>query len=808
MSALNRAFASFTACALYCSAPAALAEDCAHGAAGAKSAAYLAGLAAFAAGEVEASYVQLQGAYLSCPANIPYRNDYIVAAAFSGHAREALDTAAGLRAASLPTYVLEALGRAARDNRQPDLALHYYDTILMARADVGAQVGRDLALIDLGDAPAARTDLLALRQRDARRVDVLEALGLADEAVGDDIGALAAAESLLELEPRHAAGLKLRYRLLVRAGAPHLAVALTPPQLLTSRESGSALRDRLAFDFRWARDDPGSARIRAQRLDRVIERMRLATADESSDRDVRDGLRGDLVEALAERGRSREAIEEYQRMLADGIRVEPYVSSVLVGAYVAFRQPQRAVALYRALPPGMDPPYAVKAAYFYALLESGQYDAAVRWADRLAGTEPPYAYANVPELRTENPDDASALELAALARSYTDRLADAEQRLQSLLRVAPADSDARLALADVYEMRGWPRRAAAVSDQLLLESPSLGPLPQLFSDQMSMADWRAASATRARMEDLLPPDTAELLRVARDWDTHQMAEASIDGEFGKSHGGRPGVIDSEIGEYVYSPPLDWDYRAYLHLDQTWGTPVQGTTFRHAEGAGIEYHTSGWLATGELLAIDGRGPYPQLSAQATPDDHWTLGVAYALRTLDIPIAAVVVGVHADRVALNADYRVSDSRDFGAQAIYEGYSDGNSRSELLADWRERWITGPIYKLDTRLDLDTSHNTLDDTNYFNPKRDLSAAVTVQNQWLQFRRYESSLTHELDVGVGDYFQQGYGQGAIALLRYRAVYQVNQRVTLKAGAGTGIRPYDGRRETLDVLTLNVDGRF
>jgi biofilm PGA synthesis protein PgaA len=198
----------------------------------------------------------------------------------------------------------------------------------------------------------------------------------------------------------------------------------------------------------------------------------------------------------------------------------------------------------------------------------------------------------------------------------------------------------------------------------------------------------------------------------------------------------------------------------------------------------------------------------LTAQTTPDDHWTLGFAYALRTLDVPIAAVVVGVHADRFALNADYRVSESRDFGALAIHEGYSDGNSRSELLAYFRERWITGPIYKLDTRLDLDASRNTLAGTNYFNPKRDETAAVTLQNQWLQFRRYESSLTHELDVGFGDYLEQGYGQGAIALLRYQAVYQVNRRVMLKAGAGTGIRPYDGRRETLDVLTFKVEGRF
>jgi len=217
--ALNLACASFTACALCYSATAAIPEGCVTGEAAGKSQAYLAGLAAFAAGRVDESYVRLKGAYVACPGNIPYRNDYLVAAAISGHAPEALDIAAGLRAESLPTYVLEALGLAARDNHQPELALHYYDTILGAHPDVGARVGRDLALIDLGDPKGARTDLLALKQLGPGRVDVEEALALADEAVGDDIGALAATEVLLTLDPRHVAGLKLRYRVVARRRA-------------------------------------------------------------------------------------------------------------------------------------------------------------------------------------------------------------------------------------------------------------------------------------------------------------------------------------------------------------------------------------------------------------------------------------------------------------------------------------------------------------------------------------------------------------------------------------------------------------
>ena len=251
-----------------------------------------------------------------------------------------------------------------------------------------------------------------------------------------------------------------------------------------------------------------------------------------------------------------------------------------------------------------------------------------------------------------------------------------------------------------------------------------------------------------------------------------------------------------------------DFRAYAHLDQTEGQPVQGDTFRNAIGAGLEYHTSFWLATGELLEIDHQGLFPQTSVRFTPDDYWKFGATYQARTLETPIAAVVVGVHANRVMLSTSYRVNESAEVGTQINREQFSDSNLRSEWSGYWRERWITGPIYKVDTRIDLDTSRNTLNNTNYFNPRQDFSTSVTVENQWLQYRRGNSALSHELDIGLGGYAQEYHGTGAVELIQYLLVYDANDRLTLKAGGGTSIRPYDGQRETLNTLILNVEGRF
>jgi hypothetical protein len=45
-------------------------------------------------------------------------------------------------------------------------------------------------------------------------------------------------------------------------------------------------------------------------------------------------------------------------------------------------------------------------------------------------------------------------------------------------------------------------------------------------------------------------------------------------------------------------------------------------------------------------------------------------------------------------------------------------------------------------------------------------------------------------------------------VLRYQLAYDVNDRVSLKAGVSRTWRPYDGERERLDALTLNFLGRF
>jgi tetratricopeptide (TPR) repeat protein len=282
------------------------AADCDPGVAGRAEAAYGAGLAQYQAGQVAAAYDQLQFAYDQCPSRPRYRNDYLVAAITAGHAEDALETAADLDTASLPPYVLEALGRGARDLHRAELSLHYYAAIPGGDDNPAVRAGRDLVLLDQGRVADAQADLRALQSRFPAHSAVLEALGLADEAAGDWVPALAAAAAILQREPQHAGALALRYRVLVHLGAPHLAEALTPAAATTAAQRAATRQDELAFEFRWARDEPRPDRVRAAHLDEVIARMRAAIADPAVDADARHtgpGGRHDPAACHRSRGR-------------------------------------------------------------------------------------------------------------------------------------------------------------------------------------------------------------------------------------------------------------------------------------------------------------------------------------------------------------------------------------------------------------------------------------------------------------------------------------------------------------------------
>src|SRR5690606_3907397 len=188
--------------------------------------------------------------------------DQIVVLGWAGRDEEALSRAAGLDLARAPAYVLEGIGRSARNLQRFDLAHSAYRRSLAAHPDRAesltglaltlsdqgrhAEAARvfDEARAEPGPAVSARTD-----RRDALLVARATAAGLA----GDWVGALSCHQRALQAEPRHREALAGLIRCAARFGAPHLAadIAARHPGLLSDAEVAALAGDSTAMQIRW-----------------------------------------------------------------------------------------------------------------------------------------------------------------------------------------------------------------------------------------------------------------------------------------------------------------------------------------------------------------------------------------------------------------------------------------------------------------------------------------------------------------------------------------------------------------------------
>lgn len=762
--------------------------------------------------EALAGLRQLRRAY---PDNRTYQLDLLTVAAWAGRYAEALEAGADLVPADLPLYALNALALAARHRQQTERALELY-ALLQARQpdNPDPAIGRIQTLVDAGRSNEALALAQPLFRQYPENDEVLAALARCYEHSRRWIEALGAAQAILARDPQLATARSLQFRALWRLGAPHAAARLPPPGL-TAAEQQALEHDSLAFAQRWARiaaeGNPGPQRW--QPLDRVIGEMaQLARNMDERQPSAGRSVRADTVAALTDRLRMAESLDSYNALAAE---TEPpaYVRLARAHALLYLEEPEAARVLFAELLEEQPELFEIESrlAYFYALLESGHHDEALAYIDAL--DKPPWMNTGIPASFRPDPDYPRLLLTQALARSYTERLADGQARLEALARRAPANNDIGSALAATYQMRGMNFAAEAHHDWMLGATPDyawsrLG----RFGSRLALADYPGAKADLQAAAAALPEEKA-VSRATRAWETHNLRELHVEAEAGRSAGAAAsplGTRDRSLDAWLYSAPFDDHWRAYAHTHYATATFDDSRPVRTATGAGLEYRRRYWSGSAELYTL--RGDSGGLLAQAayTPDDHWRLDGRLSRRTLEAPLRAYAAGIQANSLGLGLTYRWHESRS--ARAGIEGlsFSDGNERRAWSAAWTERLASGPIYKADLRGDLYASSNSLAAVQapYFNPSRDRSLSLSLIQEWTQFRRYERSLVHRLELGLGDYWQEGYGNGGIALVRYELAYAPDDRLELRLGISRSRRPYDGTPTTLDAISLMADWRF
>ncbi|MDU9036451.1 poly-beta-1,6 N-acetyl-D-glucosamine export porin PgaA [Pseudomonas corrugata] len=763
-------------------------------------------------------------------ASVTQTSDYLQIASWAGLDTEVVkvyETQSRYR--DLPVQALSATARAYRNLKRWDSAAELYrQALLIDPENPDLQLGLALTQADAGKPDEAvnraRAMVAAKPEDPTRRMALGYALtraGSPHEALFEYDQAFSRAGSRPEIAAEYINALQR-----ARLPEPALRLARLQPGLIDRGVQRRLEGDVAAERVRLADMASRSEKERFVIADRALADYDKLLATWTPVAEAYDDVlrwRIDRMGALNARARRTEVIAEYQKLIAEGVSIPTYALRWVASSYLEQREPEIAVDLYRRVLSAPDADVADRfedsTALYYALLESERSEEARALAEDLAKSQHPRV--ELKGLPIGNPNDEwmDAQLLAAQSGTYGADLPTAEARLETLVNQGPGNIGLRLAQADLYQARDWPRR----SENLLKEVEATTPRNR----DLEIAQARAALDLQEwRQLDVLTddvvaryPENAHVKRLQRLRDVHDMAELRIEAYTGKSYGGSNGDAGAVTGSrdfgietLLYSPPVDEDWRLFGGVGYATGDFEEGTGHHRWQRLGVERRSRDMTLEAEVSnhaygSGDKQGARVALALDI--DDHWQYGGSLDYLSANTPLRALNSGIRANGGSGFIRWRAHESREWRLTVSPSHFSDGNNRLETLLTGREGLYSSPRLQVEMGLEVAASRNSgSNEVPYFNPKSDLGVMPTVTANHVLYRRYETAWSQQFQVGAGSYSQRDHGTGAMGLLGYGQRFLWND--VLEAGATLSWlnRPYDGDRESDLRLLVDLTYRF
>ncbi|CAH0245697.1 poly-beta-1,6 N-acetyl-D-glucosamine export porin PgaA [Pseudomonas mediterranea] len=730
---------------------------------------------------------------------------------------------------NLPVQALSATARAYRNLKRWDSAAELYrQALLIDPQNPDLQLGLALTQADAGKPDEAvnraRAMVAAKPEDPTRRMALGYALTRANnphEALFEYDQAFSRAGSRPEIAGEYINALQR-----ARLPEPALRLARLQPGLIDRGVQRRLEGDVAAERVRLADMASRSEKERFVIADRALADYDKLLATWTPVAEAHDDVlrwRIDRMGALNARARRAEVIAEYQKLIAEGVSIPTYALRWVASSYLEQREPEIAVDLYRRVLSAPDADVADRfedsTALYYALLESERSEEARAWAEDLPKSQRPRV--ELKGLPIGNPNDEwmDAQLLAAQSGTYGADLPNAEARLEALVSQGPGNIGLRLAQADLYQARDWPRRSESLLKEVEATTPRNRDLEVAQARAaMDLQEWRQLDALT---DDVVAryPENAHVKRLQRQRDVHDMAELRIEAYTGKSHGGGNGDAGAVTGSrdfgietLLYSPPIDEDWRLFGGVGYATGDFEEGTGHHRWQRLGVERRSRDMTLEAEVSnhaygSGDKQGARVALARDI--DDHWQYGGSLDYLSANTPLRALNSGIRANGGSGFIRWRAHESREWRLTVSPSHFSDGNNRLETLLTGREGLYSTPRLQVEMGLEVAASRNSgSNEVPYFNPKSDLGVMPTVTANHVLYRRYETAWSQQFQIGAGSYSQRDYGTGAMGLLGYGQRFLWND--VLEAGATLSWlnRPYDGDRESDLRLLVDLTYRF
>jgi biofilm PGA synthesis protein PgaA len=766
-------------------------------------------------GKTAAALALLEQLARENPGDVGVARDRVVVSLWAGRDADAARLYAALPHEGEPAAVIAAGARAERN-------LHHYDKALalyrMARQrfprDAALAAGEIETMADAGDAKGALALAATIVTAEGEAEETLLAAAYAATAADLPVDALRYADRALARSPKSREAKRRRLFALAAMGAPREAekLAEAEPDLVSPAELRRLQGDAAAQLARWDSVNPAPERERYAAADSAIAALDALIARWSKEPGAEDVLwraRFDRIVALQDRNRMAEVVAEYEAARRAGVAVPSYVLSDVASAFLALRQPEAARDLYRralaADPGNID----IELGLFHALIESEEYDEAFRQVDASVASRKPFVPLKGAE-PVANGDRVAADIAAANARYYADDPPEAERRFRGMSAMAPNDATLLTGLARIEAGRGWPRMADLTLERARAQQPDDAAIDiQQTRDHLALQEWRPFEQGVADLARRLPENT-DVERLVVEEQIHNRAELRVFADRAwRSATNINGGDGLDFGAELYSPPVGQDWRVFSGWRLAHERLPEGNITERLYDGGVEYRVRDLTAEGALHfaeygknALGGR-----INADWSRDDYWQLGGGAEIFSADTPIRALKHDITANSLSAHAVFRESEARAVKVAAEELLFSDGNDRTVLGGEWRERIFTRPHLRLDTLVDTGASHNTKQNEPFFNPDYDAIATGGAELVHTLYRRYELAYEEAWIVSAGPYWQDHFGTGLAWGARYEQRLKSDD-VDAALGLGFARQPYDGVYENTVTLSFTLTWRF
>lgn len=591
----------------------------------------------------------------------------------------------------------------------------------------------------------------------------------------------------------------------------------TPLELMTLQQQA------LAQQLRWAvaERDQRIGMSRFEALDRLIEAFdsaalrhkaaaaQAAPGDAAAWQNLSVALSSDHLLALLERGRPAETIALYETLRASGAELRPYALVSAADALAQQRRSAEAVPLYEAAlredDSGLKMPVEAYFGLIYAYLDTGRFEEAESLLEKVEAATPPLL--RLPPVPGQaNPEYSSVKGMRGFLLLYTGRHEEAKQHFDALLEEAPFNAGYAEGAAEAELLRGHPRAALAKLEALGANHPYDRNIRAGYAQTLlALNEFSAAR----RIGDSLAsdyPDSTFLRKFERQ--QRAVTGAFLEVAAGLDTGGGNVLADQSwsLEARLSSGLIGDEWRVFYDQILGRGDTGQARANWARGGLGMGWNRGGWLAEGKVQQAN-QDPYRSSVAGLVSyraDDHWLLSASADGNSKEVPWKARAAGIGARDTGVSAAYMAGDDRRFDASWQQVRFSDTNRRNAVSVSWREGWVSGPRFQLESLLSGYASRNRRQDTPYFSPGRDSSVQLSLRGQWLSWKNDDRQFFQILELGGGRYHQVDFGGKPLWGLRYEHQWNLGPRLQLRYGLTLSRHPYDGVSERQQGIFINL----